>query len=523
MKEVPIQEDPGQQDPPVEPQHVVLYMGIVFAVLIGIMAIFPKDGLPITSDLTLYFPTLSEFIAEDTSDVDMTSIIEEVERLGVVDTTPTPDTLASEVQVEDPELVGDNDAKKIQYPDGDRSVLFPAFRAMEAAAAEEKPVHIFHFGDSQIEGDRMTSLIRARFQEKFGGSGPGLQAPVPAVNSFSVRQSQSENFKRYPGYGRKSPDVTHNRYGATASFARFTPPIADSLLDSAEVATGWLELKKSPPAYNKSKTFSQLRLFYGYQRRKVVLKLLVDDVEISVDTLFPATGLQERTWNFDATPGTMKLTFEGVDSPEIYGVCLQNQSGVVVDNIGLRGQSGTLFSGLERGTFLGMLQSLNTKLVILQFGGNTIPYIKSEKSAKNYGNSVRNQIRFFQRILPDVPIILIGPSDMSTKVKGKFQTYPYLEAVRDALKEGAFEAGAAYFDIYEVMGGHNSMIGWVENAPPLAASDYVHFNPKGARKIAQVFVASFLEDYANFRQAANQQPPQKEPAPQKNQNPKANG
>lgn len=476
----------------------MLFLGVVFILLLGIMAIFPKEGLKINDQLTLYFPTLADFVADDTTEVDMNAILAEVDELGKIDTTPkpTPDTVI--VESDDP-VYGDNDPRKIQYPEGDLSILYPAFRALEAAGAEAAPAHVFHFGDSQIEGDRMTNLIRARFQDKFGGGGPGLHAAVPAITSFSLRQKHSDNFVRYPGYGRKKEGVNHNRYGATASFARFTPIVPDSMLDSVEVSTGWLQIEKAPPAYNKAKSFNQMRLFYGYNRRKVVLKLFVDDEEISVDTIPPNSSLQTRTWNFDGTPGKIMVFMEGQDSPEVYGVVLQEQNGVVVNNIGLRGQSGTLFSGLERGTFTGMLLGLNTKLIIMQFGGNTVPYIKGEKSAKNYGNSVRNQIRFFKRILPDVPVILIGPSDMSTKVQGKLQTYPYLEDVRNALREGAFEAGAAYFDIYEVMGGRNSMIGWVENDPPLAASDYVHFNPKGARKISQAFVASFMEDYAAYR------------------------
>lgn len=465
------------------------------------MAVFPKGGLQVTDQLTLYFPTLTEFLAEDTTKADMDKILAELEDLGEVDTT-----LASLVQpadtidsLEQAPVIAPNTVKKIQYPGGDRSILYPAFAALEQATSGEKPTRILHFGDSQIEGDRMTSLIRSRLQEKFGGSGPGLVAAVPAVPSFSVRQSHSEHWKRYPGYGRKNSTVTHKRYGALAAFARFNPISPDSMLDSLPTVTAWLELKKSSAAYNKSKTFNHLKLYYGHARRPFTLKLFVDDAPVSEDSISASTGLKTKTWSFDHTPNKLMLFFEGKDSPEVYGLSLESGTGLVVDNVAMRGQSGTIFGGLDYGIFKGMLLDLNTKMLFMQYGGNTVPYIKDKKAAKNYGNSFKRQIRYLKDMIPGLCVVVLGPSDMATKVEGKLQTYPHLPDVRDALKEAAFEAGAAYFDIYEVMGGRNSMIGWVENKPSLAAPDYVHFNVSGAKKIAKAFVASFLEDYEEYK------------------------
>jgi lysophospholipase L1-like esterase len=176
-------------------------------------------------------------------------------------------------------------------------------------------------------------------------------------------------------------------------------------------------------------------------------------------------------------------------------VSLESETGVQVDNISMRGSSGTVFGGISYGSFKPMLDSLNPKLILLQYGGNTVPYIKSKKAAENYGKDFKRQITFLRNQMPEAGFIVIGPSDMAQKVKGQMQTYEFLEDVRDALKKAAFESGAAYFDIYEVMGGRNSMIQWVEGEDNLAGSDYVHFTPKGAKLIAQSFLNSLLEDY----------------------------
>jgi hypothetical protein len=94
--------------------------------------------------------------------------------------------------------------------------------------------------------------------------------------------------------------------------------------------------------------------------------------------------------------------------------------------------------------------------------------------------------------------LLIGPADMSTKVNGRLQSYPYLEKTIAGMKEAALENGAAFWDMYQVMGGKNSMIKWVKNSPSLAAPDYIHFTPKGADRIAKTFYESLMIYYGYY-------------------------
>jgi hypothetical protein len=100
-----------------------------------------------------------------------------------------------------------------------------------------------------------------------------------------------------------------------------------------------------------------------------------------------------------------------------------------------------------------------------------------------------------KRLKPNATFIVIGPSDMATKVAGKFMTFPYLEDVRDALKKAAFESGAGFWDLYEVRGRNNSMISWVESKPPLAGADYVHFNHRGTQRVSELFIKALWSDF----------------------------
>lgn len=478
----------------VKPFHVLGFTLAVLAMLLGLMAIYPPDGIRISEGVVLQFPTLNEFLAGDTVEkVDMDQIIAELQA--------PPDTTPAAVKVDSSKKPS---IKKIQYPNGDKTILYPVFAALEQADKGPGTARVLHFGDSQIEGDRMTSLIRARLQEKFGGSGPGLVAARPLVKSFSISQEYSESMRRSALFAGRDTMIHHRRYGIMATITRFSKPVADSLIKDGDIKTGWISLSKAGGAYAKSRNYSLMRMFYGYNRRSFEVKLFADDVPLSSDS-FPASDrLQVARWNFDKTPGKIMMIMNGADSPDIFGVSLESRTGVQVDNISMRGSSGTVFGGISYGSFKPMLDSLNVKLILLQYGGNTVPYIKSKEAAERYGKDFQNQIEYLKKQCPDAGIILLGPSDMAEKVKGKMQTRQFLEDVRDALKKAAFESGAAYFDIYEVMGGRNSMVQWVEGENRLAGSDYVHFTPGGAKLIAQKFINSFMEDYQAYIQSRTQ-------------------
>ena len=180
-------------------------------------------------------------------------------------------------------------------------------------------------------------------------------------------------------------------------------------------------------------------------------------------------------------------------------------SGIVVHNLAMRGSSGTLFRQLHREQFVEQLHALNTELVILQYGGNTVPYITEVKAAKRYGGWFASQIKLFQQSLPGVPILVIGPSDMARKSGTLMETYPQLTWVRDALKEAAWDTNALYWDVFEVMGGPGSMAAWVQSEPALASADHIHFTPRGAKQIAELLRQSIQAEWTLWQNTQAEQ------------------
>jgi len=384
--------------------------------------------------------------------------------------------------------------KKIQYPDNNRSLIFPFFKKLENA--KYKKVRIMHYGDSQIEGDRISGRLRERLQKEFSGNGAGLFAIIPATRKISLKNVPTTNWVRKTGFGPYiDKSVGHKKYGALFSFCKME---LDSLLiDSNYLFNGEIVINKPSKAYKLCRDYKTIKIYYT-SKEKTIFRMLVNDSVFHIDTLLEASEITLKKMTFSKAPKSMDIQFSSNTSPIIFGISLEGKKGVVVDNIPLRGASGTEFSKVDYSSLSQMQKLLSPDLLILEFGGNTIPYIKSKDRAEKYGSYFKKQILKLKRINPNALVLVIGPADMAKKQKTKFITYPILEDVISALKKAAFETNSCFWDMYLNMGGENSIQEWVNEKPSLAARDYIHFTNSGAKKIADYFIEDFMVDYKNY-------------------------
>lgn len=354
-------------------------------------------------------------------------------------------------------------------------------------------LHVFHFGDSQIEGDRITGDLRSRWQDTWGGKGPGFLSPLQPIPSLAMKQTWSEGWNRYTRFGKVDSTIKHKRYGIMAAFSEYS-------ID-ADSTKPWIEFKPHPRSYQTNREFNQIQLAFGRtpaeseatielngQPFKTIL-LEEDSVSSFYVVQLPKDSMNRSTFQ------SLKLKFKG-ESPELNAIGFGSRSGISVHNIAMRGSSGTLFRQLDRQQLKSQLNAVRTELVMLQYGGNAVPYMKDSSAVRRYGDWFASQIRLFHSLVPNIPIVVIGPSDMATRTGTRMQTYPMLEYLVDVLKTTTISSNALYWDVFRVMGGRGSMAAWVSSTPPLASSDHVHFTPKGAREIAHLFDKSLQTEWA---------------------------
>ncbi len=484
-----------------KPSSTLLFLVSVFILLIAGAMFFPEEGIKISGDLHLRFFTAKDLFPSDQEEyADISQILKQQTYLS--DSVLTAMADGSLAAMDTLRANADslaNSITPIEYPQNDSTVLYPFFRTLKNLPSSGQLIRIMHYGDSQIEDDRITSLLRNRLQTKFGGSGAGL---VPAAQlypyGFSMKQDNSENWSRYIGFGKIDTSIRHRRYGALASFCSYLPDGPSAESDTAEA---WIKFSRSPYAYQNTRRFSQCRVFYSQNKEPFLNELYLDNKLLDADLFPSANRLKVIHWKFDSPSEELLLKFKGRSSPEIYGIALDGQQGVAVDNIPLRGCSGLFFTLFDEQLMAEMYRELNVKLFILQFGGNFVPSGLSNYTG--YENWFSSQLKRIKKLCPGAAILVIGVADMSVKDKNRYVTNPNVEKVRDALKSAAFKSGAAFWDMYQAMGGHNSMPSWVFANPPLASGDFVHFNPRGAKTIAQMFYNSFILEYHRFENHAN--------------------
>jgi len=483
-----------------KPSGILIFFSSVFVLLIAGAMIFPKDGIRISSDIHLRFFNTKDFLPSGKVEyADINKILKQQKLLNdsVLTAIAEGDLNAVDtIRANADSLI--SSITRIEFPGNDTSLLYPFFRTLSNLPSSGQLIRIMHYGDSQIEDDRITSLLRNRLQARFGGSGAGL---VPASQlypyGFSMKQQNSDNWYRYTGFGKIDTTIKHRRYGALASFCSYQPL---GVPPSSDTTEAWIRFAVSPYGYKNTKQFSQCRVFYSQNREPFLNELYVDN-ELHDADLFPAASqLKVIQWKFDTPAKEIMLKFRGQSSPEIYGIALDGRKGIAVDNVPLRGCSGLFFTLFDEQLLAAMYKELNVKLFILQFGGNFVP--SGLDNYTGYENWFSNQLKRIKKLCPGAAILVIGVADMSVKDKNHYITNPNVEKVRDALKSAAFKSGAAFWDMYKAMGGKNSMPSWVFANPPLASGDFVHFNPRGAKTIAQMFYNAFILEYHRFEKHA---------------------
>jgi lysophospholipase L1-like esterase len=387
-----------------------------------------------------------------------------------------------------------NSSTRLHLEQKGNEKLISFFGKLESLAKERKKIHILHFGDSQIEGDRMTGFIRQRMQEKFGGYGPGL---IPAKNVYSTmafRQTCSENFQRYTCFG--GAKLANKNYGVSNSAARFTSENIDTTTAKEQIA--WIEVGQNRAAQGRAQNYNNVSMFYNSCKSPCLLTVYMGEKIIHEEQLNTDGKAHQVKLGFSGTPGPLKFEFKSKVSPNITAFSLEGDFGVQVDNIAMRGSSGTFFGSVDKSAFAEMLNELDVQMTIMQFGGNSIPSLYDSASVRRYASNFQSQLETLKRLKPDMAIVFIGPSDMSKLKKGEYLTYPLLPYCVEQLKKIALNSGVAYWDLYEAMGGENSMPAWVEKN--LGRSDHVHFSIEGSRVAAQLFYDAFISEYIKKEQ-----------------------
>ena len=456
-------------------RQVLIFLLSVFAALGVLWLVIPADGIA-AGGHTIRFPNLQATLRDaGEAKVDVDSVLNAVEaRFRMQE-----DTLEyyRKFFTENPD--------RIYLPGDDISFFDPVFRAFE----KDTLSRVIHYGDSQIELDRISQDLREALQKRFGGNGTGMFPALSNVPSASIYKAANGGFVQYTMYGDSTTvRAGHSRYGILAQVVQLSGG-----------GTITLRSTKNKNARERVHSFESVTILYGRPSGGFSVKASSDTLRPKPAEEVGESGLRKVTWHFGRPVQKAVISFKG--SAEIYAVSADPETGVQVDNIPLRGCSGTIFNRISKPLMADCLEMMDARLIILQFGGNYMPVARSTKVIEQYQEQIESQIRYFHEVAPEAKILFIGPSDMGKSVGGRIVTWPRLPELVDSLKSTALKNDAAYWDLFRMMGGENSMGQWVKHNPPYAGPDYIHFTPAGAQKVGDALSNSLLTYYDYYRLA----------------------
>ncbi|MBO4489471.1 MAG: hypothetical protein J5741_07465 [Bacteroidales bacterium] len=455
--------------------RVLLFIILILTALGAICYFFPRQGVKI-GNTEINFPSIDEVLVGDTTVKDIKKVAPERDTVELAHLNSLRDTLERfEEAVK--EGVG-----HFYYPNDDASFFDPLFRKLASAKANGEVVRILHYGDSQIEMDRISCDIRRFFQRTFGGGGPGLVPVIQSIPSFAVSQNASGDLVLHTSYGEGAR--ANGNYGLMCKCYQLTGAATFNAVASRHKDTDW-----------RVKRFSTITMLYNDRNGNLSATLSDRNSPYRDTATSTRTGVHAFRWQMDSATASLRISMKG--NADIYGIFLDNGPGVAVDNIPLRASSGNQFTLITDTLLKACYREANVGMIILQFGGNSVPVIYNDKSLNNYLTTIERQIRYVKRACPQATILFIGPSDMSKSQGGAMRTYPMLPRLIDSLRSIALRNHAAYWDIYEVMGGENSMVSWVRSG--LAGPDYVHFTPAGAHRVGKTLADNFATAYEYYR------------------------
>ncbi len=493
----------------IKPIYIALFILFVLSLLGGLLFLSSKninsdkEGF-FFKDYMLKYPLSNTFFEIEVEEKNTKKVIEkitktitplEVEINNKIINTDT--ILKNKIEIiEKKELVTKIDFSKIDtltiqrinYPESNLLFLDELKEKLKS-----KDCRIIHYGDSQLEGDRITGYLRNRLQKMYGGSGPGFIPIKQAYHQISAKISHSENWERNALFDPTQKKFEHKKYGAYLSSSRFTPSIKDSFnIDTIPTTKATIEISKSNITYRKFRAFNNIGLHYSNCNYPVSIKVYNKDQLIAEDSLVSDGNYHNYKIKLTETPVNLKIELEGKVSADFYGLTLDGSSGVQIDNVAMRGASGTHFSRNNYKDYTDMLTELNPKIMILQYGGNTVPYLKDSIRVDNYIKRLNKQVNWLRRRKNNMSFLFIGPTDLVTSINGEMKTYKILPYLNEQLKTFCSENNVAFWDMFNAMGGKNSMPTWVDEK--LAGGDYIHFTPKGTRYISELFFTSLYLD-----------------------------
>ena len=325
--------------------------------------------------------------------------------------------------------------------------------------ASSRPVRIAFFGDSFIEGDILTSDLREMLQTQYGGKGVGWVDISCVSERFRLTaKTNSAGWEKH-----HANDKTGHK-GALQGL------------------NGAYFIAKGNASFNvttnkgHAATADQATVFFVPGGISIKGKVNGADIQPVVND----NGGAMATAVFQGQ-SIGKFAFDANGNGRVFGVALDGNTGISLDNYSMRGSNGWYTANTSDDILDAYARLRPYDLFIFEYGLNIAN--KKQTDYSPYTSRFKKVIRKIKAHFPNASILILGSGDRDERTADGFVTMKGVKELMAAQRQMAADEGVAFWNLFLAMGGDGSIARMQKNGQ--ANLDYTHINPAGGKVVAK--------------------------------------
>lgn len=362
--------------------------------------------------------------------------------------------------------------QRIEDPDGAMLNFYAALRKADAGLAR---VRVLHYGDSHVAADLLTGQLRNQLQQRFGDGGIGFVLagkPWAWYRRGNLRSRQSNGWK-VEGLG-KAAQSAGGQFG-----------LAGVSLTTAG-KDEWITLQANG---------SRFDLYLLKQPGGGVIDVRLDDEPIDPQISLAAKTFAPFYLSVEAESEglhTLEIRTVKPGAVKIFGVAIENhQAGVVYDALGINGARLYRPLAWDWHILASNLEHRSPNLIVIAYGSNEVS--DPDLDLNEYGKKFSLLLNRLHQAAPAAALLVMAPPDRATFIQGTWQSLARMSALVATQRAAALKSGAAFWNLFQAMGGAGAIEGWHQLS--LAQADRVHLTRRGYQKVAELLYAELLRGY----------------------------
>ena len=347
------------------------------------------------------------------------------------------------------------------------------------AAAADSAISIVHIGDSHLQADFATAVVRSRLHESYGSAGRGLVIPFRMAGTNEPRD-----------------------YAITSTDGMVTSRMMRMPWPTEMTFTGIAVAPASPGPFtlrvSAREPFDRLT-FIATSTGLSVRAASAHGLPVRYDTISSGTNVEVR---LDRPAIEAAVTLTAADGTALGGIELRRgHSGVayhVIGNNGATYSTYTLTGNPGRG-----VSALKPSLIIVSLGTNEAFGRTTDAAFRADLDMLVSDLR---RHNPDAELLLVTPAEcyrrsVTRRGRGRrrrrvttYAVNPNIRRIRDVIASYARERHIPLYDWYEVAGGAGSAARWL--ADRNLGRDRIHLTADGYRLQGALMADALLNAFS---------------------------